>query len=106
MGNAMARCPQRFSVRFLLEVMFIIGAGLAGSRSVYVGEANRWPGFNVRDGFLGTHFLDSFLYGIGNDALGMAIVSTLWFVYTSLIAIGIVMVARCFRRGLPAARQE
>jgi hypothetical protein len=102
---AMARYWQRFSVRFLLEMMFVLGAGLAGWRSVYSGEAHRWPGFNVREGYWGTHFMDSLLYAIGHDRATMAIVSTFWFAYAALIALGLVVVTRFFtRRGPPCAR--
>ncbi|MBC8874976.1 MAG: hypothetical protein H8E44_36605 [Planctomycetes bacterium] len=98
----MARCCQQFSLRFLLEFLFVIGAGLAGCHAVHSGEANQWAGFNIREGYWGTHFLSSVLYGMGNDAVAMAIVSTLWFVYASLMAIALVMVMRlCFRGGRP-----
>ena len=87
---------QRFSVRSLFEAMFVVGVGLAGGRLVYVGDAKGWPNFNVREGYWGAHFLDTILYGIGNDDLALVIVSSLWFVYASTIAFGLATVSRYY----------
>ena len=96
----MARRFQKFSLRFVFEFTFVIAAGLAGCQSVYSGEANQWPGFNVRQGYWGTNFLGSYLYAMGNDTAALIIVSALWFVYATLLAIGLVLIMRlCFRRG-------
>ncbi len=96
----MARRFQRFSLRFVFEVTFVLGAGLAGYQAVYSGEVHRWPGFQVRDGYWGTQFLSPMLYAMGNDTVTLRIVSGIWFGYAALIAAGLVVAGRlCFRRG-------
>ena len=90
----MAKRWQQFSLRFLIEFTFVVAAGCAGIQAVYLGEANQWTGFNVREGYWGTPDL----YGLP-DAEALRIVSAFWFVYATLIAIGLVLVLRrCFRR--------
>jgi hypothetical protein len=96
----MARRFQTFSLRFALEATFVFSAGLAGYQAVYAGEANRWPGFQVREGYWGTQFLSSVLYAIGDDRVVLRIVSGTWFGYAALIAVGLVVVGRlCVRPG-------
>ena len=96
----MVRRFQRFSLRFVLEVTFILAAGLAGYQAVYSGEANRWPSFQVREGYWGTQFLSPVLYAMGNDRVALRIVSGVWFGYAALIAVGLVVAGRlCLRRG-------
>ncbi len=72
----MVRRFQRFSFRFVLEVTFVLAAGLAGYQAVYTGEANRWPSFQVREGYWGTQFLSPVLYAMGNDRVCAA--NRLW----------------------------
>ncbi len=96
----MARRFPQFSLRFALEATFVLAAGLAGYQAVYVGEANRWPGFQLREGYWGTQFLSSVLYAIGSDRVVLRIVSGTWFGYAALIAVGLVVVGRlCVRPG-------
>ncbi len=96
----MARRFHRFSLRFVFEVMFVLGAGLAGYQAVYSGEVHRWPGFQVRDGYWGTQFLSPMLYAMGSDTVALRIVSGIWLGYAALIAAGLVVAGRlCFRRG-------
>ena len=98
----MVRYCQQFSLRLLLETIFVLAAGLAGCHAVYTGEEGRWPGFQIREGYWGTHFLDSMLYAMGNDSVAMAIVSAFWFIYASLLAMSFVLLGRlCVRRCHP-----
>jgi hypothetical protein len=76
-----------------------LASGQAGSHAVYAGEKGRWPGFQIREGYWVTRFLDSTPYAMGNDSLAMAIVSDFRFISASLIAAGFVLLGRlCVRR--------
>lgn len=100
------RWPQ-VSLRLMLEIVFVLAAGLAGWQSVYAGEAHQWPGFNSSAGYWGTRFLDSMFYDMGNRQVVMAIVAAFWFLYTILPAIGLVLLMRvCFPRGQRPVRAE
>ena len=77
----------RFSIRLALEITFVIAAGLAGYQSVYSGEANRWPGFQLREGYLGTNFLSGVPYAIGEDVLVLRIVAFIWCGYAVVAAV-------------------
>ena len=74
--DPMAQRFQRFSLRCVFEVTFVIGAGLAGYQAVYAGELNQWRGFQLRDGYWGTHFLSPMLYAMGNLARAVTAVPT------------------------------
>jgi hypothetical protein len=52
-----------------LSVRLLSGAAL-GAGAVLIGHALEWPDFSGRSGFLGTHYIDSILYSIGNDTCG------------------------------------
>lgn len=98
----MAPHMQRFSLRFVLEVVFVIAAGLAGYQAVYSGEAHRWPGFQVREGYWGTQFMSPLLYAMGDETVALRIVSGIWFGYAVLIAAGLVTLGRlCFYQNRP-----
>ena len=84
---------KNISNRFSLEVICVIAFGLAGSLAVYCGNAYGWSGFNAAERHWGTHFLDNYLYAIG-DPMATRIVATIWFVYGSLIGIALVLFTR------------
>lgn len=64
-------------------------------------------GFNVSEGYWGTHFMASMLYAMPSYELGMVIVAAFWFLYTTLPAIGRVVLMRvCFPRGQRPVRAE
>ena len=99
----MSRRFPRFLLRFVFEVTFVIAGGLAGCLAVYAGEASQWPGFNLQQGFWGTHFLDKMFYAARNNTDALRMVSATWSVYTILIAVGLVLVARLYcRPGRPS----
>lgn len=84
----------RCSLRLVFEAMFVLSAGFAGVKAVHDGAEHDWPGFNLREGYLGTHFADSLLYTVGDDAFSLAVISTLWFCYASLVAVVVVCIVR------------
>ena len=63
--------------------------GLAGVLAVLAGNHFRIPGFCGHDGFWGTHFLDSMLYAMGSDVVGIGVVAAFWFV-TAAAAAGLI----------------
>lgn len=67
-----------------LTVRLVSGAAL-GAGAVLIGQALEWPNFSGRSGFLGTHYIDSILYSIGNDAISMCVIASIWAVYGALI---------------------
>ena len=82
------------SMRGLLEVVFVLAAALAGGLSVYVGEAQQWPGFHVRDGYWGTAFMSDFLYAAASDTTVKLIVACCWAQYAAVPALAGVVLLR------------
>jgi hypothetical protein len=79
---------------WIWEALVVFAGGVAGGQSVLAGAWLDLPGFGVRSGFWGTHFLDSRLYAMGNDDVAVAIVAAFWDFYTTVIAICAVGLAR------------
>jgi hypothetical protein len=59
------------------------GGGVLGVTAVLAGAAFQVSGFGPRSGYWGTHWIRSFLYGVGNDAVALTVV---WFVLGAMIA--------------------
>lgn len=60
--------------------------GVLGVAAVLAGAQFEVPGFSIASGFWGTDWLDSYLYAIGNDTMGLIVVSVIWFVYGAFSA--------------------
>ena len=83
-----------------------VASGLIAAAAVYVGDALEWAGFSGRTGFLGTHWLDSPLYALGDYTAAMAIVSGIWFTYAfAACALVEFLVLRQFRPELMSPNQ-
>ena len=67
-----------------LTVRLVSGAAL-GTGAVFIGHVLEWPNFNVRSGFLGTHYMDSILYSVGNVTISMCVIASIWAVYGAFI---------------------
>ena len=67
-----------------LTVRLLSGAAL-GAGAVLIGHALEWPNFSGRSGFLGTHYIDSILYSIGNDTIAICVIASIWAVYGAFI---------------------
>lgn len=53
--------------------------------AVLMGQELRIDGFHADSGFWGTNFLNSALYGMGNDAAALTTVCIFWFAYGAAI---------------------
>jgi len=67
-----------------LGCVFGLIGGILGVALVILGAVFEVPHFCPRAGYVGTNFLGSFLYAIGNDLLAIGIVSVFWFVYLAI----------------------
>ena len=59
--------------------------GFLGVLAVHIGAWCDIPNFSPRTGYWGSMALNSMLYGMGNDAAAMALISIVWFVYGALL---------------------
>jgi hypothetical protein len=60
--------------------------GIAGVGAVALGTFFKIDGFNPHSGFWGTNFLNSMLYGMGNDVAALTTVCIVWFLYGAALA--------------------
>jgi hypothetical protein len=75
-----------------------LGVGAIAGLMVYIGNIAELDGFNLREGFWGTHFLDNFhsrVHPSSQSVLG--VVSAIWFAYAFLGCFAIQAVIRAFR---------
>lgn len=90
------------STRRLLLVAAATAAGTSCAFLVMLGKWCEWPGFSIRSGYWGTHFLDSMLYAMGNSDEAVKVVAVVWFIYGAGIGGGAAAIGlKMFNRDRP-----
>jgi hypothetical protein len=107
-SNTSAADSNRVKLLFMRNVdptgcVLGLAGGLLGVVAVMLGAVLEVPGFCPHDGYVGTEYLSSFLYALGNDLIALIIVSAIWFVYMAIpfAAIGGVVSLLRKRRDVP-----
>ena len=95
----------RMTNRRTRRLLLVAAATATGTSCAFLVMLGKWcesPGFSVRSGYWGTHFLDPMLYSMGNSDEAVKVVAAVWFIYGAGIGGGAAAIGlRMFNRDRP-----